>query len=445
MKPQILLDTIFAMAGVENMPVIFNSYHLMMDKEELSDELISLNDQAQAIQKKAEKENRDLTNLEARQLDSIFDEFEAIEKRLENYGKRTGRITEPQEPMPQNRLGGGIYSGLRSQSQSSRLTQDSEIKNSVGRFIKSGGDIAQIQNAMSVGSDADGGYAVVPLTTGVNNILRDGNPIRRLLDVRSVSGSGSIEEVISADVSAASWIAETGARAATTTPGLKKVTARLDELYSLQSITQRMIDDYSFGDIGSWLMDRLAVGIAELESTTFATGAAGQATNPTGLINLTMSTAEDAARTWGEVQKVVSGEAAALTDSDVLLTTLYSLKPVHRQSSTWVMNSATAHAIMKMKGTDGNYIWSQDFSSGQPATLLGRPVVILESLPDIGAGALPVWLANWREAFLFAEHQGLRLLPDPYSNRPYVDYYGYYRVGWALRDSNAIKAVSIEA
>src|SRR5690606_10797810 len=132
-------------------------------------------------------------------------------------------------------------------------------------------------------------------------ILRNGNPIRGLLDVRTVSGAGAIDESISADVSAASWIAETSARTATNTPRLKKVTARIDEWYSLQSVTQRMIDDYSLGDLGGWLMDRLALGIAELESTTFATGQAAQATNPVGLINPTMSASSDASRTWGQV------------------------------------------------------------------------------------------------------------------------------------------------
>lgn len=441
MKPLILLEQFFLLAGMSELPIIFNSYPLHT-KEEIVDRIDELNQEAQAIRNKADAENRDLSFAESGRLDGIFAEFDRLEAQLNNKpGSR--RISEPQPIMPQNSL--STRFNTMPGRQSSRSANDSTINNAVGRFIKSGGDISQIQNAMSVGSDADGGYAVVPLTTGINNILRNGNPIRGLLDVRTVSGAGSIEEIISADVSAASWIAETSARTATNTPGLKKVTARLDELYSLQSVTQRMIDDYSLGDLGGWLMDRLALGIAELESTTFATGQAAQATNPVGLINLTMSASSDASRTWGQVQKIASGAAAALTDSDVLLETLYSLKPIHRQASTWLMNSATAHAVMKMKGTDGNYVWSQDFSAGQPATLLGRPVVILESLPDIGAAALPIWLGNWREAFLFAEHPGLRLLPDPYSNRPYVDYYGYYRVGWALRDSNALKAVSVEA
>jgi HK97 family phage major capsid protein len=442
MKPLILLEQFFSLAGMSGLPVIFNSPFLSRD--EIVDRIDELNQEAQAIRNKADAENRDLSFAESGRLDGIFAEFDRLEAQLNNKpGSR--RISEPQQPMMQNSLPPRFNS--MPGRQSSRSANDSTINNAVGRFIKSGGDISQMQNAMSVGSDADGGYAVVPLTTGINNILRNSNPMRGLLNVRTVNGAGSIEEIISADVSAASWIAETSARPATNTPGLKRVTARLDELYSLQSVTQRMIDDYSLGDLGAWLMDRLALGIAELESTTFATGAAAQATNPVGLINLTMSALGDASRTWGEVQKIASGSPAVLDDNagDVLLETLYSLKPVHRQSSTWLMNSATAYAVMKMRDTVGNYVWSQDFSAGQPATLLGRPVVILESLPDIGAGALPLWLGNWREAFLVAEHPGLRLLPDPYSNRPYVDYYGYYRVGWALRDSNALKAVSIEA
>ncbi len=438
MKPEFILDASFT-----GIPQIYNQ-HFFDGKEEAGEYLQKLNNDAQKIKNRAEAGNRDLTNSESIELDSIFLEFEKTEEYINNSGVSMGRMAEPQPIYKQKNMGMSSARDSSNYFDSPHAPSARLINNAVGSFVKSGGDATKITNFMETGTDANGGFAILPQTEGISNILRNNNPIRSLVTIRTVENTGSLEEVISTDVSGTAWVAEGDARPGLSTPLLKKIVAKLDEMYSLQPISQRMIDDYSLGDLGMWLTDRLATGIAELEGDTFINGVAS-ATNPGGLINFPTSLDPDDSRTWGEIQKIASGDASLLNDPDVLLATLYSLKPAHRQNSTWVMNSASAYSVMKMKDLQDNYIWSQDFSSGQPATLLGRPVVVLENLPDIGAGNLPIFLGNWNEAILFCEHPGIRLTDDPFSNRPYIDFYGYSRVGWALRDSNAIKTVSIEA
>src|SRR3546814_5452332 len=74
-----------------------------------------------------------------------------------------------------------------------------------------------------------------------------------------------------------------------------------------------------------------------------------------------------------------------------------------RQGAVWVMNSATLALIRKMKTTDGAFIWQPSLAAGQPATLLGYPVVEAEDMPDVAANSLSVAFGNFRQGYLIAE------------------------------------------
>jgi HK97 family phage major capsid protein len=46
---------------------------------------------------------------------------------------------------------------------------------------------------------------------------------------------------------------------------------------------------------------------------------------------------------------------------------------------------------------------------------------------------------------VIADRIGLRVLRDPYTNKPYVHFYTTKRVGGGVQDSNAIKLLKIAA
>lgn len=83
--------------------------------------------------------------------------------------------------------------------------------------------------------------------------------------------------------------------------------------------------------------------------------------------------------------------------------------------------------------------------AGQSSTLLGFPVKIDENMPDIAAGAYPVAFGDWQVGYVITYRIGIRVLRDPYSNKPYVHFYTTKRVGGGLLDSNAIKLLRISA
>ena len=101
--------------------------------------------------------------------------------------------------------------------------------------------------------------------------------------------------------------------------------------------------------------------------------------------------------------------------------------------------------IRKMKTGDGAFIWSPSLAAGQPATLLGYPVVEAEDMPDIGAGSFSIAFGDFKRGYLIADRQGIRILRDPYSNKPYVMFYTTKRVGGGVQNFEAIKLMKFAA
>ena len=205
-----------------------------------------------------------------------------------------------------------------------------------------------------------------------------------------------------------------------------------------------MLDDAGF-DVESWLAGQIAGEFARAEGAAFVSG---NGTNqPLGFLTGGTSAADDVSRTFGTLQHLGSGDATGLgaLPDDRLIDLVMALKPGHRQGAVWVMNAATIALIRKVKDSTGAYIWQPSVIEGQPNRLLGYPVVEASDMPDVAANAYPIAFGNFQNGYLITERFGTRLLRDPYSNKPYVNFYATKRVGGQVLDSDAIKLLKITA
>jgi len=92
-----------------------------------------------------------------------------------------------------------------------------------------------------------------------------------------------------------------------------------------------------------------------------------------------------------------------------------------------------------MKTTDGQFLWAPGLAAGQPATLLGYPVVEAEDMPDIAENSCAIAFGNFQAGYLITERAETAILRDPYSNKPFVTFYATRRIGGCVSDSEAIK------
>lgn len=308
-------------------------------------------------------------------------------------------------------------------------------------------ELVRAQNAMSTGSDADGGYAVPEeLDRNILSLMQDVSPFRRLANVITV-GSPNYRKLVNVHGAASGWVGETDPRSATNTAQLAQLTPFWGEIYANPQITQTTLDDVFF-DVERWHADEVSSEFAQQEGAAFTSG---DGTNkPKGFLAYTTAATRDSARAFGTLQYIPTGVAAAIGDdthaaADVLIDVIHNTKAGLRSGAIWLMNSLTVGAYRKVKDGDGNYIWQPSVQAGQPNMLLGYPVEESEDMPDIAADALPVAYGNFKRGYTIVDRVGIRVLRDPYTNKPYVGFYTTKRVGGFVADSQAIKLVKVAA
>ena len=291
--------------------------------------------------------------------------------------------------------------------------------------------------AMSTAVAADGGYLVDPQTANtIRSMLVSTSSIRSIANVVNVDSS-NFDVLIDRTEVGSGWATEIAATTETSTPTIERISIRLHELSAMPKASQRLLDDSAF-DVEGWLAGKIATRFIRAESAAFVNG--DGVDKPKGF--LLPPKVPNATWTWGNLGYVPSGAAsdfAALNAADCIVNLVYALAADYRANATFVMNSKTTGAVRKMKDADGRFLWSDGLAAGEPARLMGYPVLICEDMPDIGANTYAIAFGDFNAAYTIAERPDLRVLRDPFSAKPHVLFYASKRVGGDVTDFAAIK------
>ena len=316
-----------------------------------------------------------------------------------------------------------------------------ETKSFVDQYLRRGLETGI--KSFTAATGADGGFAVPrEIDALIARTLTDISPIRSIAQVVQ-TGTAGYRKLVTTGGTPSGWVSETAARPETDTPSFAEIAPPSGELYANPAASQAMLDDAAF-DVEAWLAGEIAEEFARAEGAAFIHG---NGTNrPRGFLTGTPTPQDDAARAFGTLQYVASGadgNFASVSPENRLIDLVHALRPAYRQGASFVMNSSTLARIRKMKSDDGAFLWQPSLAAGQPATLLGYPVVEAEDMPDIAAGTYPIAFGNFRHGYLIAERSATQVLRDPFTNKPFVHFYATKRVGGQVLDSNAIKLLKI--
>ncbi|MFM2271632.1 MAG: hypothetical protein RL702_697 [Pseudomonadota bacterium] len=315
-----------------------------------------------------------------------------------------------------------------------------ELKGFVNGYLRHGreAELKSVSGAVA----ADGGFAVPrEIDALISMQLKTISPIRAISQVVQ-TGSAGYRKLVTAGGSASGWVSEVAARPETTTPKFNEIAPPMGELYANPAASQAMLDDADF-DIEAWLASEIAMEFARAEGAAFVSGTGTN--QPRGFLSAPTAATADAVRPFGTLQFLASGNASAFDASPELklIDLVHSLKAGHRQGAVFVMNSKTLATVRKFKAADGTFLWQPGLLEGAPARLLGYPVIEAEDMPDVAAGTLPIAFGNFKAGYLIAERKATTILRDPFTNKPFVNFYATKRVGGQVLDSDAIKLLKI--
>ena len=308
-------------------------------------------------------------------------------------------------------------------------------------FIRKGEEVMGVEErkALSVGADPDGGYVVNPDISGrIVMKVFESSPMRAYAAVQVIS-SDALEGLFDLNEASSGWVGETDSRTETNTPQLGKWRIPTYELYAKPKATQKLLDDASI-NMEAWLASKVAEKFARDEANAFVVG--NGVNKPRGF--LTYGSGTTLPGTIEQFPSGVNGALAATPDGgEVLINALYGLKQQYRANATWFMNRASTRLVRKAKDSNGQYVWVPGIAAGQPASLLGYPVAAFEDMPDPATNSLSIAVGDMREAYQIVDRLGIRTLRDPYSAKPYVEFYTTKRVGGDVVNFESIKLVKL--
>ena len=317
------------------------------------------------------------------------------------------------------------------------------------RFFRKGVDNGlhdlEVKAALRTDSDPDGGYLVPEQTeAGIDRVLGTVSTLRGLARVINISGD-SYKKLINQGGASSGWVGERESRPETNTPILREIVVNAHELYANPPTTQKALDDARI-DIAAWLADEVSIEFAEKEGAAFVSG--DGVNRPRGLLSYT--NVANASYAWGGLGYIATGEAAvfkaptaSVSPADCLIDLYYALKSGYRNGASWLMSDATMATVRKFKDADGAYIWAPPSAGAEVATILQKPVYNDDNMQAVGAGTFPIAFGNFNRGYLVVDRQGIRVLRDPYTNKPNVHFYTTKRVGGAVVNFEAIKLLKV--
>jgi HK97 family phage major capsid protein len=293
--------------------------------------------------------------------------------------------------------------------------------------------------ALSIAVDADGGYAVPELIDrNIVSLQRNISPMRSVCNQVTV-GTSDYKQLVNLHGSSSGWVGETDARPATNTPKLGQCLANMGEIYANPQASQVSLDDVFF-NAEIWLAEEIAREFDEQEGAAFLTG---NGTNkPKGILSYTLAATSDASRAFGTIEKLHSGTAGDFT-ADNVIKLIYMLKAGYRKTSQWMMPTLTLFKVRTFKDTTNNYLWKPGLEAGQNSTLCGYGIAENEDMPAVASAANAVIFGDFKRAYTIVDRFGVRVLRDPFSNKPNVGFYSTKRVGGMLVDSQAVKVLTL--
>jgi len=366
--------------------------------------------------------NRQLEELRNGQQDVV--RSEKIERISTDLSTLQKAVDEVNARLAAQEMGAGQGGRQRTQA-------DIEYEKAFRSYFKTG----DVQAALSVGSAPDGGYtAPVEWDRTIIDALKIVSPMRQLAQVMQIGGAG-FTRLVNDRAVGSGWVGETAPRPQTSTPTLTPLTFTPGEIYANPAATQQILDDSEI-DIEAWLAGEVDTEFARQEGIAFVSG--DGVNKPFGLLSYVDGGPAATRHPWGVIPDVPAATPGTIGPEDIV-NIIYDLPGELSANARFLANRNTIARIRLLRDTAGNFLWQPSLQAGQPATLMGYPITEDANMPDVAAGARPLAFGDFRRGYLIIDRTGIRVLRDPYSNKPYVMFYTTRRVGGGVQDPTVLR------
>lgn len=314
------------------------------------------------------------------------------------------------------------------------------IKNECGQ--NNGYLLPSEQKTLRTNVNPDGGYWVLPQRSNAP-VTREfeTSPMRTVSEVVSIS-TNEYEVVLDDDEAASGgWVGEEESRPSTGTPKIGLLTFPVHEQAANPRVTQKMLDDAGF-NVENWLSNKVNDILSRHENTAFVSGDGSK--KPKGFLSYA---AWAAAGTYERTKlEYVNSGSAGNFKADTIIDVQNSLKSGYQGNAIWGIKRDSWRYIAKLKDGVGRYLLDMDaFKNGFMMMLLGKPVVFMNDMESVATDAKALVYGDFRKGYVVVDRFGTRVLRDPFTSKPFIQFYTTKRVGGGVKDFEALKIYKLSA
>ncbi|MDZ5760900.1 phage major capsid protein [Lyticum sinuosum] len=311
---------------------------------------------------------------------------------------------------------------------------DDEYSKAFNRYLRQGIEPEDHNQCQNINS-RDSGYKITnSMNNEIINGLRSMSVMRKISDVVSISRE-SYDLVTLPENIKAGWSIEEIDQSQNIP--INKIQVQVHELYAQPKATQQMLDDSSI-DIEGWFSRELIDVFSNAEENAFINGD-GKG-KPNGLINNL-----DKIKTCYTDNNIISVDDVAKL--------YYSLNSKYSYNAKFIIGHDMAYILRTLKNNQGSYLWQPSMQLGQPDTILGKEVLVSQHMPQVKSnnnsnncisGITAVFFGDFSHGYKIIDRQDIRVLRDPFTQKPYVKFYTTKRVGGTINNPDAIRALCIK-
>lgn len=291
-------------------------------------------------------------------------------------------------------------------------------------------DWATVRNAMSTGTDEQGGYTVPTEVSGaIIEALKAFGGMRSVATVISTSTGVPMSMPTSDGTSEEGEILGENAQAGAADPTFGVVNLTVHK-YSSKTVAVpiELLQD-SGADIEAFVNARLITRLGRITNRHFTVGTGtGQ---PSGVLTGATLGATGAA-----------GQLDAVTYDD-LVELEHSLDPAYREGGRccFMFADATLKALKKLKDGQGRPLWLPGVDVKEPASILGYRYVINQAVPLMEAGAKSLLFGDFSK-YVIRDAMSItmrRFDDSAFAQKGQVGFLAFMRSGGVLTDAQAVK------
>jgi HK97 family phage major capsid protein len=328
----------------------------------------------------------DLSETEQRDFSDEEDKkFQDLEKRSEQITKAIERLEKAERD-----LGGKAGKEKRRQEKESAEERQEKMEAAFRSYLRGGmsaltteqREFLEEQRALNTGTDAEGGFTV---PEGFSNTLEqamlDFGGIMSVAQILDTNTGNDLPYPTTNDTSnKGAILGENQAAGESVDPAFGSVILKAFTYSSKPVlISNQLLQDNAVNldsVIAQMLVDRVMRAFAEHAAT------GGGTSTPQGV-------------TIGGTKGADAAVSSITYDN--LVDLQHSVDKNYRKNGTFMFNDNTLKVLRKLKDDQGRPIFQESMRDGEPSTILGKPYVVDNDMPDIGASAKSIAFGDFNK------------------------------------------------